>query len=738
MGAEPKVAEDFVAKMPAESARALLQGGEIEVLRWEDDEIALRMAANHSRLPWDELSEQEREVFGEVETNEAHRSMYLFIRNRILQMWVLEPNVETRLEDVRTQMPYPYRDCLPLQKRIHAFLVRYGYINFGRYCPLTQPMLKVPTKVLVIGAGAAGMAAYSQLTTFGFDVQLLEAKSEVGGRIQSYYDQRARASAELGATCIRGFAGNPLCILARQSRVVLKELSGSETLYDEKGQPLSDKLEKIGAELYEKLLATAAYITEEKKITHFGGFELSLEDLVKKLQQLIKLGQTDNAMEFWVMGKEVVRKRAQLYEEQYLCKKICDELNEKIVALEAERKPSGNGAVDLEQEMINDILLRCYRKDISDAVSKYDNLAKRRKVVDEKLQNVRTMDGGDVLINNEQQQLVQHNLAALEWATGAPLHKLSLRHWDHDDPFGLKGANLIPERNFRELLDTLTFKKKEQIRYRHEVKEIRCTDAGCQVVVQRPQAGAPCVSETVTLHADAVICTFPIGVLKRSVEPASADPKKVAPRFTPELPEAKVDAIRKLGSGIVNKLLLIFDRPFWESQIQQYGYFGMIPKAEASGSRGEFFSFLVCNDTPALICLLAGESAELPSGTTTQHLVAKAMSILQKIFGSVTPKEPLGVRLTRWHEDPYAQCAFSYMGKESHPDMYDEIAKPIIPEGPGGKPRVFFAGEHTHRRYPATVHGAFLSGQREAANVADTFLGRPFAKDYTPVCFDIE
>lgn len=38
-------------------------------------------------------------------------------------------------------------------------------------------------------------------------------------------------------------------------------------------------------------------------------------------------------------------------------------------------------------------------------------------------------------------------------------------------------------------------------------------------------------------------------------------------------------------------------------------------------------------------------------------------------------------------------------------------------------PRLFFSGEHTIRNYPATVHGALLSGLREAGRIADQFLG---------------
>lgn len=45
-----------------------------------------------------------------------------------------------------------------------------------------------------------------------------------------------------------------------------------------------------------------------------------------------------------------------------------------------------------------------------------------------------------------------------------------------------------------------------------------------------------------------------------------------------------------------------------------------------------------------------------------------------------------------------------------------------------GDGRLFFAGEATTRRYPASMHGAFLSGLREAANMAHYVNARTLRK----------
>lgn len=62
---------------------------------------------------------------------------------------------------------------------------------------------------------------------------------------------------------------------------------------------------------------------------------------------------------------------------------------------------------------------------------------------------------------------------------------------------------------------------------------------------------------------------------------------------------------------------------------------------------------------------------------------------------------------TRWGSDPmaygsYSSIAVGALGGEE----YD-----ILAENLGG--RVFFAGEHTTKKHPATMHGAFFSGHRE-------------------------
>lgn len=108
------------------------------------------------------------------------------IRNRILQMWLDNPKQQLLLEHSIEKMESPYNSDLHLLKRVHAFLERNGFINYGIFRRLKPIPAKKYGKVIVIGAGIAGLAAAQQLQQFGLEVIVLEARDRVGGRIATF------------------------------------------------------------------------------------------------------------------------------------------------------------------------------------------------------------------------------------------------------------------------------------------------------------------------------------------------------------------------------------------------------------------------------------------------------------------------------------------------------------------------------------------------------------------------
>lgn len=103
---------------------------------------------------------------------------------------------------------------------MHAFLERHGYINFGIYkkvaAPTPNPSL-TKGKVIIIGAGIAGLTAAQQLKSFGMEVVVLEARDRVGGRIATF--RKGPYIADLGAMVVTGLGGNPITVLSKQVRL---------------------------------------------------------------------------------------------------------------------------------------------------------------------------------------------------------------------------------------------------------------------------------------------------------------------------------------------------------------------------------------------------------------------------------------------------------------------------------------------------------------------------------------
>lgn len=74
---------------------------------------------------------------------------------------------------------------------------------------------------------------------------------------------------------------------------------------------------------------------------------------------------------------------------------------------------------------------------------------------------------------------------------------------------------------------------------------------------------------------------------------------------------------------------------------------------------------------------------------------------------------PIQSICTRWGGDPLSYGSYSHVRVQSSGSDYD-----ILAESVGS--RLFFAGEATNRQHPATMHGAYLSGLREASCILRT------------------
>jgi monoamine oxidase len=77
------------------------------------------------------------------------------------------------------------------------------------------------TDILIIGAGAAGLAAARELSAANFNVIVLEARDRIGGRIHTHFDSQVSAPIELGAEFVHG---KPPEILKLAERAGLKLL----------------------------------------------------------------------------------------------------------------------------------------------------------------------------------------------------------------------------------------------------------------------------------------------------------------------------------------------------------------------------------------------------------------------------------------------------------------------------------------------------------------------------------
>ena len=200
--------------------------------------------------------------------------------------------------------------------------------------------------------------------------------------------------------------------------------------------------------------------------------------------------------------------------------------------------------------------------------------------------------------------------------------------------------------------------------------------------------GATVHSASGELACRHVIVTLPLGVLRAG-----------AVTFDPPLPDGKREAIERLGVGHVDKVVLVFDAPFWPE-----GMKGVFTDLDGQ-------SWKVAGGGRVLRALMGGRAAErfeAAAGSRRQGRGRAGGGVRTRSWAAGSS------RAASWHGGPTpGRARATRTFRPAGVGLRAALAEPLG--------ALSFAGEATHVVRPATVHGAIESGERAAAEA----LGQP-------------
>ncbi|KXG53119.1 Winged helix-turn-helix transcription repressor DNA-binding [Penicillium griseofulvum] len=686
-------------------------------------------AAYASRLNPYALHRQEQE-FLQDHLCHVHVTIYLNIRNGILLLWGRNPMVAvTREEALGCAKDYRWMN---LASFAYDWLARNGYINHG--C-VEAPLPPVKPKrgrrkegptIVVIGAGMAGLGCARQLESLFRQyrdsntlprVIVLEGRRRVGGRIYSHPLHSLKSEtlpdglvpkAEMGAQIIVGFDhGNPLDQIVRgQLALHYHKIRDVSTIYDIDGSPVNEVQDAMAEKLYNDLLDRTGFYRHKAKIapTAEGNREMIDAGRESVVDDGLTVRQYEEARAAGTIDLLVPTKR----------------VRRGIKHKTAENEPSVDVASDLAGNSDDDpAALTCQTTGwtlnpgytVSDTIE-LDEIAKASQaqtlgaVMDEGVKQYQNM----LPVTTKDMRLMNWHFANLEYANATNVNRLSLSGWDQDIGNEFEGEHSQVIGGYQQLPYGLyMLPEKLDVRTGKIVTDISYDTNGSN---KRQKAVVQC-EDGEKFMADHVIFTGSLGVLKQ---------QKI--KFEPPLPDWKRGAIDRLGFGIMNKVILVFKEPFWDTKRDMFGLLrepnnpASMVQEDYAANRGRFYLFwnvMKTTGLPCLIALMAGDAAHQAECTSDEVIITEVTGQLRNVFKHTTVPDPLETIITRWGQDPFTYGSYSYVAAAAFPDDYDLMAQSIG--------NLHFAGEATCGTHPATVHGAYLSGLRAASEIIDPISG---------------
>ena len=199
-----------------------------------------------------------------------------------------------------------------------------------------------------------------------------------------------------------------------------------------------------------------------------------------------------------------------------------------------------------------------------------------------------------------------------------------------------------------------------------------------------------------------VLVTVPLGVLKAA-----------AIEFEPPLPTGHLAAIERMGFGVLEKVVIAYDRAVWQVD-------GAPTHVTIVDSGGPDWPMILDLSTwygsPVVVGFATGARGRALAGMPESERVAALHETICALSPGTTPT-PIATVATSWATDPFVLGCYANIALGTEPEQHvADIETLGTPHG-----RVLFAGEHTCELGTSTVDSAWLSGLREASRL----LGEP-------------
>ncbi|KAI1756550.1 Sec1-like protein [Xylaria castorea] len=677
-------------------------------------------AAESSRLNPYALHPDEYAIL-RTHISHAQVTTYLNIRNGILRLWVNNPRISVARDEAVGCAKDPR--WYGVASVCYDWLVRLGYINFGsvevsiskKGHKESKPTRRGKT-IVVIGAGMSGLGCARQLDSLFkqyadrfYDLEqghpnviVLEGRDRLGGRVYSRALDSSKSPHMIGFRGRRFERGNPLNILVRgQMALPYHALRPDAILYDTNGKAVDEERDRLVEKLFNDCL---------ERVSDYK-FKSEPSKLIEGNKDLIDEGR-DSASEGHKSIAAVEEATAALPQAPPISKQsLGPQVN--LVPVSTDRATGrthvepGTPAV-LKAAHKARLMGWTLKEGITeDHDLELDTTAKAPiatlgSVVDEAINQYKNL----VDLTAQDFRLMNWHVANLEYSNATNYHQLSIGGWDLDAGNEWEGKHTMVVGGFQNVpLGLAIAPSRLDIRKSTAVKKVSYDPEGMAGALVECEDGS-------IIEADYVVSTIPLGVLKHeSVE------------FQPPLPKQKVEAIGRLGFGILNKIILVYDHAFWDTDADIFGCLRAplsrhsLKQGEYASQRGRCFQWFNVSNTsgiPVLLALMAGDAGFDTEHSKNDELVTEATEVLRRVFGTKVP-QPVHSIVTRWGSDRFARGSYSSAGPNMRVDDYQTMAQPVG--------NLFFAGEHTTNTHPATVHGAYLSGLRVASEVLNVMLG---------------